>query len=178
MRRAPFVGVATVAGLIGVLSFHTKSLSASLATPSTTTPPRSASQGTTPSTTTPATGHSSGGSPSSPTGGSTPAAKAPSTTTTTPPTTATATGTLEQYGYGELNVKVTVSGGRIRDVTVPKLLVAEQYSQQLAQSVIPMLRSEVLKAQSANISGVSGATYTSEAYALSLQAALKQLHFA
>jgi uncharacterized protein with FMN-binding domain len=178
MRRAPFVGVATVAGLIGVLSFHTKSLSASLATPSTTTPPRSASQGTTPSTTTPATGHSSGGSPSSATGGSTPAAKAPSTTTTTPPTTATATGTLEQYGYGELNVKVTVSGGRIRDVTVPKLLVAEQYSQQLAQSVIPMLRSEVLKAQSANISGVSGATYTSEAYALSLQAALKQLHFA
>ncbi len=178
MRRAPFVGVATVAGLIGVLSFHTKSLSASLATPSTTTPPRSASQGTTPSTTTPATGHSPGGSPSSATGGSTPAAKAPSTTTTTPPTTATATGTLEQYGYGELNVKVTVSGGRIRDVTVPKLLVAEQYSQQLAQSVIPMLRSEVLKAQSANISGVSGATYTSEAYALSLQAALKQLHFA
>ena len=75
-------------------------------------------------------------------------------------------------------MKVTVSGGRIRDVTVPKLLVAEQYSQQLAQSVIPMLRSEVLKAQSANISGVSGATYTSEAYALSLQAALKQLHFA
>ena len=39
-----------------------------------------------------------------------------------------------------------------------------------------MLRSEVLSGQTARISAVSGATYTSEAYAKSLQAALDQLH--
>ncbi|MDA8276471.1 MAG: FMN-binding protein [Actinomycetota bacterium] len=177
MRRAPFVGAATVAGLIGVLSFHTKTLSSSLSSPATTAPPRSTSHSTPPSTAAPAGGAPSGGSGSSASGGTTPTTKAPPTTAG-PSSTATATGSLEQYGYGELDVKVTVSGGRIRDITVPKLLVADQYSQQLAQAAIPMLRSEVLKAQSANISSVSGATYTSEAYTLSLQAALKKLHFA
>lgn len=180
MRRAPFVGAATVAGLIGVLSFHTKTLSSSLSSPATTAPPRSTSHPTTPTTpptAAPAGGPPSGGSGSSASGGTTPTTKAPPTTTG-PSSTTTATGSVEQYGYGELDVKVTVSGGKIRDVTVPKLLVADQYSQQLAQAAIPMLRSEVLKAQSANISSVSGATYTSEAYTLSLQAALKKLHFA
>ena len=37
-------------------------------------------------------------------------------------------------------------------------------------------RSEVLTAQNARVDGVSGATYTSEAYAASLQAALDALH--
>jgi uncharacterized protein with FMN-binding domain len=35
----------------------------------------------------------------------------------------------------------------------------------------------VLSLQSARINGVSGATYTSEAYAMSLQSALNKLHF-
>jgi uncharacterized protein with FMN-binding domain len=173
MRRAPFVGAATVVGLVGVLSFHTRSLS--LATAAPPTAPRPTSRPT-PSTTPPTTGpgaSAAGGAPSTSTVPSTTTAPAGGATTT-----ATATGTLEQYGYGELRVQVTVTGGRISEVSVPKLLTAEQYSQQLAQQVIPMLRSEVLQAQTANISSVSGATYTSEAYALSLQAALKQLHFA
>lgn len=90
---------------------------------------------------------------------------------------ATATGTTQQYGFGELSARVTISGGRITGVTVPLLRTAEQYSQQLADQVIPMLRREVLAAQSARIQAVSGATYTSEAYALSVQAALDQVHF-
>jgi uncharacterized protein with FMN-binding domain len=87
-----------------------------------------------------------------------------------------ATGTLVQYGYGELAVKVTVNGSQITAVSVPTLRTAEPYSQQLAQQVIPMLRSEVLAVHSARINGISGATYTSEAYAASLQAALDKLH--
>lgn len=87
-----------------------------------------------------------------------------------------ATGPVTQYGYGELDVRVTVSGSRITDVTVPVLRVAEPYSQQLAVQVIPMLKSEVLSAGNAQINGVSGATYTSQAYAMSLQAALDKLH--
>jgi uncharacterized protein with FMN-binding domain len=87
-----------------------------------------------------------------------------------------ATGRLEQYGYGELAVKVTVNGSQISSVSVTGLRTAEPYSAQLAQQVIPMLRNEVLAAHSARINGVSGATYTSEAYAASLQSALDKLH--
>jgi uncharacterized protein with FMN-binding domain len=75
-----------------------------------------------------------------------------------------------------LDVKVTVRGTRITDVSVPTLQVAEPTSQQICEQAIPMLRSEVLSAQGVNIDGVSGATFTSEAYAQSLQAALDQLH--
>jgi predicted ferric reductase len=56
------------------------------------------------------------------------------------------------------------------------LQVAEPTSQLNCEQAIPILRSEALSAQSARIYGVSGATYTSEAYALSLQAALDELH--
>ncbi len=87
-----------------------------------------------------------------------------------------AVGVSEQFGYGVLDVKVTVSGNRITDVSVPSLQVAEPTSQQICDQVIPLLRSEVLAAQSARIDGVSGATFTSEAYAASLQAALDALH--
>jgi uncharacterized protein with FMN-binding domain len=87
-----------------------------------------------------------------------------------------ATGAVVGYGYGELSVTVTVRSGQITDVSVPLLRTAEPYSQQLAQQVIPMLKSEVLAAHSAQIHGVSGATYTSEAYAQSIQSALDKLH--
>ena len=88
----------------------------------------------------------------------------------------TATGTVEQYGYGELSVTVTARGNQITGVSVPLLRTAEPYSQQLAQQVIPMLRAEVLAAHGAQIHGVSGATYTSVAYVRSIQSALDKLH--
>jgi uncharacterized protein with FMN-binding domain len=83
---------------------------------------------------------------------------------------------MEQYGYGELTVRITLNGNRITNVTVPTLRTAEPYSQQLAQQVIPMLKSQVLAADGPHINGVSGATYTSQAYAISVQAALDKLH--
>jgi uncharacterized protein with FMN-binding domain len=89
-----------------------------------------------------------------------------------------AVGASEQYGYGVLSVAVTVRGNRIKDVRVNSLQAPEQYSQQLAAQAIPMLRSEVLSAQSARINGISGASYTSQAYELSVQSALDKLHVA
>src|SRR5215470_4734374 len=88
----------------------------------------------------------------------------------------TATGALVQYGYGELSVTVTVRGNQITDVSVPVLRTAEPYSQQLATQALPMLRSEVLAVHSARINAISGATYTSQAYADSIQSALDKLH--
>jgi uncharacterized protein with FMN-binding domain len=87
-----------------------------------------------------------------------------------------ATGPSVNFGYGTIAVKVTVAGGRVVNVSVPKLATLDPTSQQIAAQALPMLRSEVLSAHSARIYGVSGATYTSEGYVRSLQAALDRLH--
>jgi hypothetical protein len=161
MHRTPFVVAATAAGLAGVLSYHTHRgsfanfASASVASSKHPHPAAGSSTGTGPS----------GASPTAGGGSSVP----------TPLIGRLASGSLVQYGYGELSVQVTVSGGRITAVRVIGLRTADQYSQSLALQVIPTLRSEVLQAQSANINGVSGATYTSEAFASSLQSALSRL---
>jgi len=81
-------------------------------------------------------------------------------------------GALETYGYGALSVQVTFEGRRITNVSLASLQVAESLSQEIAQAAIPQLRQEVLDAQSAQIAGVSGATFTSEAYAASVQSAI------
>lgn len=93
----------------------------------------------------------------------------------TPAVTRSAVGRLIQYGYGELEVKVTMSGSQITDVAVPVIRVADGQSGRIAQYVIPILRKEVLSAQGANIQGISGASYTSQAYAQSLQSAIDKL---
>jgi uncharacterized protein with FMN-binding domain len=100
--------------------------------------------------------------------------------TTSPPAQSTsgkrsADGTGVNYGYGTLSVRVTAQGHRIVDVAVPSLQTVDPTSQSIAQQVIPTLRQQVLNAQSANIQGVSGATYTSMAFARSLQSALTRL---
>jgi uncharacterized protein with FMN-binding domain len=101
-----------------------------------------------------------------------------SSATTIPPTSlaGSAVGSSVQYGFGVLAVKVTVSGGRISDLVVQGLQVSEPYSQSLAEQAIPVLKNEVLAAQSTDVSAISGATYTSEAYLQSVQSALDQLH--
>ncbi len=178
MKRAPFVMAATVAGLAGVLSYHTKSTSlASLSSPAGQPTPaggkgggsgKSGSGATSPSTTAP---------PSRASGPAGPPSSAAKPAAAAPPASGSATGALEQYGYGELSVRVTVASGHITSISTSQLQTAESYSQQIAVQAIPMLRSEILKAQSTRVYGITGATYTSEAYATSVQSALDKLHF-
>lgn len=169
---------ATAAGLGGVLSFHTPHTTASTVKAGGVGPlAGSKSTAATAPGTAPASGSSGGGTqsgagPTGSSGGASSSAPSPSGSSN-----GTAAGALEQYGYGELNVTVTVSGGHITAVNVPTLKTADSYSQQIAVQVIPMLRSEVLKAQSTKIYAITGATYTSEAYATSVQSALDKLHF-
>ncbi|HEY2578498.1 MAG TPA: FMN-binding protein [Streptosporangiaceae bacterium] len=85
-------------------------------------------------------------------------------------------GSTVNFGYGTIAVRVTVAGGRIASVSVARLSTLEPTSQQISSQAIPVLRSEVLAAQSVSINAVSGATYTSEGYARSVQAALDALH--
>ena len=148
MKRAPLlVLTGTVAGFVGVLSFHSR--------PAALTQPGGGTSGNPPRT---------------------PVSASPTHGVAGPGAVRSAVGATEQFGYGLLDVKVTVSGTRITDVSVPTLQVAEFTSQQICEQAIPLLRSEVLTAQSTRINAVSGATYTSEAYAASLQAALDALH--
>jgi uncharacterized protein with FMN-binding domain len=78
--------------------------------------------------------------------------------------------------FGDTQVKVTISGGRITDVQAVQLPFDRQRSAEISQYASPRLHDEVLQAQSAQIDSLSGATYTSDAYAQSVQSALDQAH--
>ena len=78
-------------------------------------------------------------------------------------------------GLGDIQVKVTAANGRIVSVGMAKMNLHGPQSQQISSSVIPQLEQQTMAANGGPIHGVSGATYTSKAYATSLQAALSQL---
>lgn len=78
--------------------------------------------------------------------------------------------------FGDVQAKVTISGGRITDVQPVQLPFDRPRSAEISQFAAPQLHDEVLQAQSAQIDVLSGATYTSDAYAQSVQAALDQAH--
>jgi len=90
--------------------------------------------------------------------------------------TRTVTGPVVQTPFGPVQVRVTSHGRHITNVTALRLPADTGYSQLLSQTAGPRLRQEALAAQSAHIDAVSGATYTSDGYAQSLQSALDQLH--
>jgi uncharacterized protein with FMN-binding domain len=89
----------------------------------------------------------------------------------------TVDGPVVDTRFGPVQVEVTISGGRIAEVTALELPSGGR-SGRISSYAEPLLQSEALQAQSASIDGVSGATYTSEAYAQSLQAALDQAGYA
>jgi len=83
------------------------------------------------------------------------------------------TGSSVQTPFGNVQVQVSLQGGRITDVQTLQL-PSGGHSSQVSRYAAPQLRSEVLQAQSAQVDSVSGATYTSQAYQISLQSALDQ----
>ena len=95
------------------------------------------------------------------------------TTSTTTATATTLTGSTISTRYGDVTVEVTVANGAITAVKAIDLPSGGR-SGEISTYAGPILASEALTAQSADIDIVSGATYTSEAYAQSLQAALDQ----
>jgi uncharacterized protein with FMN-binding domain len=84
------------------------------------------------------------------------------------------TGENVEMRYGPVQVAIDVQGGKIIDVKAVQYPVDRPRSQFINAQAVPLLRSEVLKAQSANIDLISGATFTSDAFATSLQVAIRQ----
>ncbi len=86
-------------------------------------------------------------------------------------------GSQIQTRYGAVQVQAVISGGKITDVVPLQLTDVGSLSGEIDQQAVPMLKSEVLSSQSANVDTVGGATYTSEGYLNSLQAALDAANF-
>jgi uncharacterized protein with FMN-binding domain len=78
-------------------------------------------------------------------------------------------------GLGDIQVKVTAANGKITSVGMAQMNLHGPQSQQISQNVIPQLEQQTLSSNGQSLQGVSGATYTSQAYGRSLQAALDQL---
>ena len=103
-----------------------------------------------------------------------------STTTTVPtPTTTTYkdgsyTGAVADAFYGPLQVTTTIQGGVITDITYPQFPDGPETTKQKSAMSLPILKSEAITVQSAQVDIVSGATQTSEAFQQSLGSALAQ----
>ena len=101
----------------------------------------------------------------------------PATSTDTGSTTSdtvTIVGSSVQTRYGPVQVSVTFAAGQITDVQALQVPGGHHESVQINARATPILAQEVVDAQSAQIDTVSGATYTSEAYAESVQSAIDQ----
>jgi len=92
------------------------------------------------------------------------------------PATRRISGDAVMTNYGPVQVRVTMRGTRIVSITNLALPFDRNRSQMISQVAGPLLRREALAAQSARIDVVSGATYTSNGYAQSLQSALDRAH--
>ena len=172
MRRAILTIGGTAAGLAALLSFKTHSSVADVAEPGASPPAASTAATPAASATAPAKAKASpaaspmkmkakaSASPMSGSGGST--------------ATRTITGAVETTMYGPMQVKVTLEGQKITNVSVVQETNDGQESQQIDSFSIPKLTAETLTAQSARIDTVSGATQTSTGYIGSLQSALDQ----
>ena len=86
----------------------------------------------------------------------------------------TYTGDVENAFYGDVQVSATIQSGKITSVDFLEQPDANPNSINVNQAATPYLKQEAIKAQSANVSGVTGATYTSQAFMQSLSSALKQ----
>ena len=175
MRKVITALITTAAGLVALLSFRSHSGNIGLGNAgSALAAPPAANQAAAPPTT------SAGNGAATPDPTAT-ASVPPQSTKTTAATPAapkakdgTYTGDAENTQFGPVQVRATISGGKLTDITVLQVPDNGRYEDQIVTIALPMLRSEALSKQSANIDIVSGATFTSQGYSQSLQSALDQ----
>jgi uncharacterized protein with FMN-binding domain len=103
-----------------------------------------------------------------------PALHASPTATPTPPGTRTARGPVITTPFSVIQVEATVRRGRLVGVRTVSLTGDGPHTNALNARAEPILRREALKAGSAKVDVVSGATYTSESWIESLRAAIRE----
>lgn len=81
-------------------------------------------------------------------------------------------GSVEDAYYGSVQVNAVIQNGAISDVQFLQYPNDRQNSRYINSQAMPLLKQEAIQAQSAQVSGVSGATFTSQAFIQSLSSAL------
>ena len=98
----------------------------------------------------------------------------PVKTATTAPTVnsvnGTFTGPVVDVSYGNVQVQITVTNGKITDAKA--LIAPTGKNDKYTKMSLPTLRQQTLAAQSTSIQGVSGASYTTYGWRKSLQGAM------
>jgi uncharacterized protein with FMN-binding domain len=160
MKKIVMWLMSTLTVLVLLFGYHTSTSSTAAAAAGNTSAATPYTGSTTAST--PTTGSSSSSSAS--------AAASPSSSATS----GTVTGTAADTRWGPVQVEITVANGAITNVSVVEYPDSNGKDEEINARALPILIQETLKAQSADIDMVSGATYTSDGYLTSLQSALDQ----
>ena len=154
---APIAGADTTASASASSSSSTSSAKATTAAKPVATKNAGATK-------TPASGNSAASNSATPTAAATTAPATPAAIN------GTFTGPSVNVNYGNVQVKITVVNGRITDAVAVKAPTGK--NDRYTNMAVPTLKAQTLKAQSANIQGVSGASYTSYGWFTSLQGAI------
>lgn len=192
MRRITIWLVSTVAVLVLLFSYRTSTMGSGFADTSAEAagvpakdPTAGASASPAPTgdagqTSAPATGDDGDDGADDPTAAATPSggARSGSGATSAPGKASSGTfdGSVAQTRFGPVQVRITVSGGKLTDVQALQVPNNNHRDVEINSYAVPILRDEALAAQSARIDTVSGATYTSDGYRESLQAAIDAAH--
>lgn len=86
-------------------------------------------------------------------------------------------GAVADAYYGNIQVQAIISGGKLTDIKFLDYPRDRDTSIQINSYALPILRTEAIQAQSANVNGVSGASDTSPAFVKSLSTALAQAKY-
>ena len=158
MRRITLWLLSTVSALVLLFSYHT---STSSATSTSIVAQSGTDTGSTGTGSTDSGSSSSSSGSSGDSGSSSPVAK-------------TYTGDAVSTRFGDVQVEITVTNGKVTKSSVTQVPWSNGRDQEINSYAVPILNSETVDAQSANIDMVSGATYTSNGYVGSLQSAIDQ----
>ena len=177
IRKTILLVTGTVAGVVGVVGYNPPQLDSSIAS-SGVAPATKSSAPTSTTTSSPAAAKNS----TSPKAVKVASSPKPTKNTATPAaesaTPAKSSGVFQgdtsYTRWGPVQVEVTVTNGQITDISTLQYPNGDRKSLSISNRVIPWLQQETLNVQSANISGISGATYTSTGFKASLASALQK----
>jgi len=191
MKRALLIAGGTVGGLGAVLAITPPQLgstsainiagapmagSGATSSASASSSSSSSTKATAVATTKATAAATKGAKPTKSSGATAAATTAPAATQAPATNTASINGTFTGpsifVNYGNVQVKITVANGRITDAVA--VVAPSGRNDRWTNMAVPILKAQTLKAQSADIQGASGASYTSYGWYTSLQGALAQ----
>ena len=165
MKRALVVGTGTVMGVAAVLALNPDGGASAAGKIPTVKPATSGSTTVNPA---------SNSSNSSSNAASTPNSSGSNSSSSS---SKTVTGSAVDVGYGIVQVQAVIKGGKLTDVQAVSLPNNDGHSARISEQAFPMLVQQAIAAQSANISGIGGASYTSYGFQQSLSSALSKAGF-